>query len=136
MIHPRLAELCERVWISMKDRMILKDELPRAQMPPNIRIRHVARSHRKQANGDDGHKSAACCEKGSHLRECEVINALIRISVLLQLGCRYIAPSSLQSAIAYNARLPVLYVEKTNSAEARALFQRHDFPKWLPGLAI
>ena len=52
----------------MEDGMVLKDELPRAQMPPNIRISHVAGSHGKETQATMARKRDGY-EKGSHLRE-------------------------------------------------------------------
>jgi hypothetical protein len=46
----------------MKDRMVLKDELSRAKMPPNVRVNYVPCGHSKQADCKNHYEDTAGIE--------------------------------------------------------------------------
>jgi len=56
MINPWLSKPRVGVRISVKDFVMLDDQLPGAQMPPQVGISGGARRHGKKAQRQDDHK--------------------------------------------------------------------------------
>ena len=69
MIDPWLSKPRVGVRIGVKDFVILDDQLPGAQMPPQIGIGGGARRHGKKAQSQDDHEQAARLKELIH--QCE-----------------------------------------------------------------
>jgi hypothetical protein len=63
MIDPWLSKTRERVRVGVKDRVGLDHELSGAQMPPHVRIGHIARRHGEKTQRKDCHKYATRLEE-------------------------------------------------------------------------
>ena len=69
MINPGLSKPRVGVGISVKDFVILDDQLPGAQMPPQVGVSGGARRHGKKAQRQDDHEQGARWKELIH--QCE-----------------------------------------------------------------
>ena len=67
MIDPRMTSAGERVRVGAEDVMRLKDQLPCAEMPPDIGISDGACGHGEQAKGEDEDEGCAGLQEFLHL---------------------------------------------------------------------
>jgi hypothetical protein len=65
-VDPGRAKSGERIRISVKECVVLDDELSGSQMPPHIRIRYVARRHTEKPQGKDGNEHTPGLEQSNH----------------------------------------------------------------------
>jgi len=88
MIDPGLSRPREGIRISMKNLVVLHDKLPRAEMPPEVRISYPPRRHSEKAHREDDHKQAAGLKQLDHQSEDNTLPGIPRYKIATALRTR------------------------------------------------